>query len=357
MIIICSLSPIFLNGQDYKWIQKSDNLKHNSSQLLLSEGFNSETFPPLGWQNIIIAGWNNWERKTSNIYPTCTPYEGSGMASFPSYFAPDGSMARLISPPIDLGTTPSPCTLKFAMFHDDGYSGNPDSVKIEYSTDGINFNRVTAFRRYQPYTGWTDRTVYLGTFTGTIYIGILAFSDYGNNINIDYIRLFGNQIVNDVGVDTIISPGNIHINNTPMTPIGRVKNYGTTAQTNFPVICSIFGSTGILINTSTVIIPNLASNDTIQVTFDSITPADTMITIIMRTNLAGDQNPANDRKIRITSILPTLMIISPNGGEYWAGGTYQQIRWQRSAPFLGRYLLLLSQNSGATFSDTIADNI
>jgi hypothetical protein len=352
IIITCLLSPIFLYSQDFKWADKYNK----SSQILLSEGFNEPLFPPLGWQSVIIAGWSNWERKTSNIYPTCTPYESTGMTSFPSYSAPDGSMARLISPPLYLGASPLLCTLKFAMYHDNDYSDNPDSIKVEYSFDGINFNRITAFRRYQPVTGWTDHTVYLGTLSDTLYMGLLAFSDYGNNMNIDYVRLIGSQIVNDVGIDTIISPSNIHINNTPIIPIGRIKNYGIAAQTNFPVTCSIFGSTGILIYTSTVITPYLASDDTLRVSFPSYVASDTQITVIIRTNLTNDQNPTNDRETRITSILPAIIVISPNGGEYWAGGTYQSIRWQ-SPQIYARYLLLLSRDSGITYIDTIADNL
>ncbi|MEO0091239.1 MAG: T9SS type A sorting domain-containing protein [candidate division WOR-3 bacterium] len=162
-------------------------------QFALLEGFNDVTFPPSGWQAIPVMGSYNWERKTSNTNPTCSPYEGAAMASYPAYSAIAGNMARLISPPIYCGATPVPCTLKFAMYHDSAYAGptyGPDSVKIEYSTNGTTFTRVAAFRRWEPGVPyWGEHTVYLGAFSGTIYIGILGFSDYGNNINIDYIRL------------------------------------------------------------------------------------------------------------------------------------------------------------------------
>ncbi len=162
-------------------------------QFALLEGFNDVTFPPTGWQAIPVVGSYNWERRTSNTNPTCTPYEGAAMASYPSYNASAGNMARLISPSIYCGATPVPCTLKFAMYHDTAYAGptyGPDSVKIEYSTNGTTFTRVAAFRRWEPGVPyWGEHTVYLGAFSGTIYIGILAFSNYGNNINIDYVRL------------------------------------------------------------------------------------------------------------------------------------------------------------------------
>ena len=157
--------------------------------LFIAEGFESTTFPPSGWQSVIVTGTYNWQRLTSNTSPTCTPYEGIAMASYPSYTATAGSMARLISPAIALGPSAIPCTLKFFMYHDPGMSTYMDSVKVEYSSDGINFNRVAAFRRYEPTAAWTEHSVYLGSFSGTIYVGILAFSQYGDNMNIDYIRL------------------------------------------------------------------------------------------------------------------------------------------------------------------------
>jgi hypothetical protein len=78
------------------------------------------------------------------------------------------------------------------MYHDDGYPGGsfgPDSVKVEVSTNGTTFNRISAFRRYEPVNGWVEHTVYLGSFTGTLYFSFLAFSEYGNNMNIDFVRL------------------------------------------------------------------------------------------------------------------------------------------------------------------------
>jgi hypothetical protein len=166
---------------------------------LLTEGFNGTTWPPTGWQVIILQGTHNWERRTSNANPTCTPYEGEAMAS---YQADDeqirGANARLISPPLTLGTTPVICSLKFFMYHDNRYPPGsffgPDSVRVEYSLDGTNFTRVVAFCRYSPTNGWVAHSVNLGTFSGTVYIGLLAWCDYGNNMNIDYARMFSYYI-------------------------------------------------------------------------------------------------------------------------------------------------------------------
>ncbi len=114
------------------------------------------------------------------------------MASYPCWDAIEGSQARLISPALNLGTVPVPCSLKFCMYHDTGWSDCHDFVRVEYSSNGTSFNPVDSFLRYRPgISFWTGHSVYLGALSGTIYLGVLAYSDYGNNMNIDNIRLFG----------------------------------------------------------------------------------------------------------------------------------------------------------------------
>ncbi|MCX8015374.1 MAG: choice-of-anchor J domain-containing protein, partial [candidate division WOR-3 bacterium] len=243
--------------------QKTKITEITNTMLLLSQGFNSTTFPPPGWQSISVQGGYEWTRRTSNTNPTCSPYEGSAMASYQSYYASYGSMARLISPPINLNA-PYTCYLNFAMYHDPGYPNDPDSVKIEYSTDGINFTRVAAFRRYEPGTRhWENHSVELGILSGTIYIGILAFSGNGNNMNIDLVQLYGAlPLFNDVGVDEIVSPLSIHQPNSPIIPIARIKNFGINNQPNFAVVCSIISSSGVVRYTNTQNVPPLLFNDT-----------------------------------------------------------------------------------------------
>jgi hypothetical protein len=53
----------------------------------------------------------------------------------------------------------------------------------------------------------------------------------------------------------------------------------------------------------------------------------------------------------------TVIIVSPNGGEIWAGGSNQIIKWWTIGTGFVRHRLLLSSNSGLTYPDTIAHNI
>jgi hypothetical protein len=193
---------------------------------ILIEGFNDPMFPPPGWQRVIVQGLNTWERNTGQ--GPVWPVEGLGMACYPVFFAPAGSQARLISPAIDVGTTLNPCSLKFFMYHDAAYPGpptsarGPDSLKVEYSTDGSNFTRVAAYRRYEPNANWVEHTLYLGTFSGTIYLGFLAYSEYGNHIFIDYVRMVGavsgieHQNGNNVIATALFTPKPNPVTNAPV---------------------------------------------------------------------------------------------------------------------------------------------
>jgi hypothetical protein len=274
------------------------------TEMFLIEGFNDPTFPPTGWQTVIISGTHSWERFPSGISPSCNPYEGEAMAAYRSYSATAGSQARLITSPINVGAILSACSLNFRMYHDPGFATVAESIKVEVSTDGINFTKVAAFRRYALTAGWVEHSVFLGSFTGTMYIGFLGYSGYGNNMYIDCVRVFGGPLpANDVGVDVIIAPGSWYLFNTSMTPIARVKNYGSTTQTNFPVVCSIVGTGGVVRYTSTQTVTLLNAGDTIRVNFAAWTPSIMeLCSVRMRTNLVGDQNPTNDRATITTDI-------------------------------------------------------
>ncbi|MEO0083986.1 MAG: FlgD immunoglobulin-like domain containing protein, partial [candidate division WOR-3 bacterium] len=118
---------------------------------------------------------------------------------------------------------------------------------------------------------------------------------------------------NDVGVEAILSPGPYHFPNTQMIPIALIKNYGALAQNNFAVVCSIVNHSGVLRYTDTQII-SVAAGDTYRVNFTGWTPTETEVcTVKVRTLLAGDEVPGNDRKTRITAISPTTYVTIGTG--------------------------------------------
>ena len=291
---------------------------------LLLEKFNLIAFPPSGWRDTILSGTYNWQRFTTGSFPTCTPYEGNAMAGYKSYNASGGSEAQLISPSIVLGSAPTPCTLKFWMMHDPGFGAAPDSIKIQISPDGTSFTWVASIARYDVTTQWTEHVIYLGTQSGTIYIGFLAHSGYGNNMYIDYVSLTSVPLLpqRDVGMNAIRYPMATHSKDIPMIPIGKVKNFGSAAQA-FPVVCSIIGTGGAVRYTNTQTVPTLAPNDTALVNFGSWTPTIAEnITVIMRTLLTNDSNPDNDRMTQSSTIIAGFLY------ESFESTTFPPAGWQ-----------------------------
>ncbi|MEO0076621.1 MAG: C25 family cysteine peptidase [candidate division WOR-3 bacterium] len=139
----------------------------------------------------------------------------------------------------------------------------------------------------------------------------VAFTDLTNDEWHNNDTIYGSVsvvITQDVGVDAILSPDSLHLINTTIIPTARIKNYGTLAQVNFTATCSIIGSNNSVRYTSTKTIQYLVANDTIRVNFDPWQPTVAeLCTVKIRTNLAGDQNPTNDKKIKSVRISATAI--------------------------------------------------
>jgi hypothetical protein len=89
-----------------------------------------------------------------------------------------------------------------------------------------------------------------------------------------------------------------------MAPQVRIKNYGTSTQTNFAITCSIVNQNGLLRFCDTQTVAMLASHDTISVNFCSWTPVITeLCTVKVRTLLENDSNPLNNQQFITTQIM------------------------------------------------------
>ncbi|MCX8015315.1 MAG: T9SS type A sorting domain-containing protein, partial [candidate division WOR-3 bacterium] len=165
--------------------------------------------------------------------------------------------------------------------------------------------------------GWVEAVFNLPVLSGTRFRLRWHFGSDGSINNypgwyLDDVTGIGFALMpppnNDVGVEAILSPGPYHFPNTQMTPSALIKNYGVLAQNNFAVVCSIVNQAGVLRYTDTKTI-SVAAGDTYRVNFTSWTPTVTeLCTVKMRTLLAGDEVPGNDRKTRTTTISPTTYI-------------------------------------------------
>jgi hypothetical protein len=118
----------------------------------------------------------------------------------------------------------------------------------------------------------------------------------------------------DVGVDDIRAPTASVDPGAVITPMARVRNFGSTPQVVVPVTCWI-DSAGARVYTGTATIGSLPGDDTARVTFTPPTwtagPAGASYQLKMFTSLSGDANPANDTARQTTtvfSIKDTLVV-------------------------------------------------
>ncbi len=178
---------------------------------LLTEGFESDTIAPAGWQNIHTAGDDPdalWELATTgadggqdaNGAPfTVDPHSGAGMAQFRSYDFLWDNASALTSSSVDL-TTPGTKIVSFWMYRDNAYPNSADSVSVYINTtvDLTGASLVGVVHRFKGLSpivtgadGWYRYSFVIpgGFNTATNYFTFLAVSDYGNNMFIDDITV------------------------------------------------------------------------------------------------------------------------------------------------------------------------
>jgi len=216
--------------------------------LFINEGFNSSSFPPTGWQTV-AGGSYNWEWTSQGTFPTCSPYEGAGMVTYQSWYASSGSTARLITPVIPASGV-TRCSLKFAMMHDPGYSSSDDQVQVQTSTNGTTFTTVATFNRYSATEAWAEHSVYLGSFSSNFYVAFYAVSAYGNNMFIDYVRLFSPAGINEGEITSLDMIIQTSLNAPKPNPvINGIANISFTIASPSNAALKIYDASGRLIKT------------------------------------------------------------------------------------------------------------
>jgi hypothetical protein len=178
---------------------------------ILTEGFESGTFPPTGWSVEHTAGDDTeaiWETATTgaeagddaNGAPfTVDPHSGTGMAQFRSYDFLWENASALTTGAVDLSTAGSKL-VTFWMYREDGYSASEDSVSVYINTSaGLTgatlLGVVHRFKGLSPIVtganGWYRYSFVVpgGFNTATNYFTFLAVSDFGNNMFIDDITV------------------------------------------------------------------------------------------------------------------------------------------------------------------------
>lgn len=167
------------------------------------ESFDATLFPPDGWDNQAITGTKLFERVTTGGSPTCSPANGSAMLRYNSYSAASGNSAYLVSPRINCSNISDyNYSITFSMYRDTGYTTNADRMEVYLnSTQNLSgtptllgtINRYTGFAPIVSSTGWYQYSYSLNVpATGYYYVVLKAISAYGNNMFMDYLRVYKN---------------------------------------------------------------------------------------------------------------------------------------------------------------------
>ena len=265
-----------------------------------NESFDGTTFPPTGWQNIQAGGSGLWKRVTAGVEPICSPHTGAGMAEYNSYDYQVGANALLVSPPQTF-TGSSVHVFSFWQYGDSGWPIYHDSIGVYYNSAAslTGATWLATIPRYNPVDGWYKHSYLLpASLTGTKYLILRGYSQYGNNMFVDDVSLFVPP-AHDLSTLSINNPKYLS-DSTPVIPSATIKNTGLNTETSFHVICKIYNYTNNEIYTDDQTVSSLASWDTAVVNFTSFSlPASQAIyNMKVYTSLATDMDHSNDTIVK-----------------------------------------------------------
>lgn len=134
------------------------------------------------------AGWNCTDG-TAAYWSVGSTQEGDYHAMFNSYNSASGSKGRLVSPSVKVAEGQT-VFVSCYMYHDLSYSTRKDKLHLEYSVDnGDTWIPLTDDKiRYNGTEGWEKISAEIPDLeNGTVCIGLVGTSDYGNYIYVDNI--------------------------------------------------------------------------------------------------------------------------------------------------------------------------
>ncbi len=131
-----------------------------------------------------------WAVNTGTSHPSGTSAKtGNKLIYFNSYTSTAGRQTRLESPNLDLSSLNTPM-FSFWLYHETGYNTSDDRVQTQVYNGSSWVNVGSSVSRYDGTTGWERYTVDISAYSGTIKVGFLATSEYGNDIHIDDVKFF-----------------------------------------------------------------------------------------------------------------------------------------------------------------------
>jgi hypothetical protein len=199
------------------------------------ENFDGVSAPaiPAGWTVTDVSGTaGDWKTATATVHPSGQPpHSAPNLVYFNSYTAPSGNSTRLWKNTADTIPGGQSGFVGFWMYHDTGYSGSADRVQVQYSTDGGTtwVNAGSPVNRYDGTTGWKYHLVELTGASGSVNIGLLGISAYGNDVHLDEVEF----LLGLPGTPPIPDNPTFSCNPVPGT---LVEGFVTDANTTLPVV-------------------------------------------------------------------------------------------------------------------------
>lgn len=278
-------------------VQKHELVYTLGARSLLAEDF-SAGCPPAGW-SIIGDGQSNWQLSSSNNAGGTPP---EAMFTWTPNFTGNSKLASL-----EVNTSGMEAlVLQFNHMVDD-YSGGY-TLKVETTSDGTTWNSVWTENVTGNIEAETLSLIIDNEDVGSAEFQI-AFTYDGNSYNINqwYIDdvTLSEALDLDAGVSVLVVPPLVP-ENDPVSIECTVKNFGMEEIT-FDAVLEI-NDGGNVVFTDTQTIADLGSLNEQDVTFAGWTAEVGTYEVSVTTQLAGDENPANDMMAGsmqvITNVVP-----------------------------------------------------
>lgn len=292
-----------------------------------AEGFNSENIPGCWTQQVVTSAGSvppELSFVTSSSDPAQVPSEGTHMIKFNSNDSDPGNQIRLMSPPFS-SINQSQISVNFKWNESAVYS-NKDSVTVQWSTDGMVWNNVETFLRFNESSpGWVAKSTTLpdgAENQSEFYIAFLFTSEYGINCYLDDLTVTTNSAATESITTGVISGSPFTVTElsgaTVSVPFTSVGTYSANEYTAY-----LSDASGSFVSETAIgLLTSDENSATIQANIPAATTAGTSYKIRVKSSnpvVVGSESNAFEiinatSSITIGSIFGSPFTVSPSQG-------------------------------------------
>jgi hypothetical protein len=313
--------------------------------LPLVEGFESATFPPVGWLRNNPDGGITWQRTTTGV-----AHSGTGKAYVDHFnYAAAGNADDLRTPPFAIGTADSLWVSFWGAYR--GFPGFPfDRFQVMISTDcGQSFQVIYNARNDTAFVApdgasptfggggyfptnvneWTRKSLDLSGYipSGNIMVQFRAINQFGNNMHLDDINIDKKVFFNnDAGVIAVNKPAS-RVCTSSDAPVAVIKNYGKINLTSVKINYQVDGTGPVTTFSWT---GNLARNKTATVTLatanlGAVGNHSINVYTTLPNNVA-DEDPTNDGLVKAYNV-SQVFALPGSVTEEFTSSTFPPTNW------------------------------